>query len=157
MFKLTCTERRQTAVLAALVLLAWTSPTAAEPPGGRGKGWGAGGGYARLYDANTVETFPGEITKILRIDHGSSMSYGVHLLVKTEKDEVEVHLGPAWFVESQDEKLAVGDRVEVTGSRVTIAGEPAILAAEVKRGDEVLTLRDVANGMPLWAGWRRRH
>lgn len=29
------------------------------------------------------------------------------------------------------------------------------IAAEVKKGDEVLKLRD-ENGMPYWAGWRKK-
>jgi hypothetical protein len=45
--------------------------------------------------------------------------------------------------------------VEVKGSRVTFEGKPAIIAAEVKKGDEVLKLRD-ENGFPMWSGWRRR-
>jgi hypothetical protein len=44
--------------------------------------------------------------------------------------------------------------VEVKGSRVTIAGKPVVIAAEVKKGDETLKLRD-DNGIPAWAGWRR--
>jgi hypothetical protein len=47
-----------------------------------------------------------------------------------------------------------GDKIEVKGSRVTISGKPAIIAAEVKKGDTILVLRDSA-GIPAWAGWRR--
>jgi len=61
----------------------------------------------------------------------------------------------AWHVENQDIKIEAGDRIEVKGSRITYAGKPAIIAAEVKKGDEILTLRD-ENGFPVWAGWRRR-
>jgi len=55
---------------------------------------------------------------------------------------VAVHLGPEWYIERLDGKLAKGDAVEVKGSRVTFAGNPAIIAAEVKKGDAVLKLRD---------------
>jgi hypothetical protein len=41
------------------------------------------------------------------------------------------------------------------GSRITYEGKPAIIAAEVKKGDEVLRLRD-EKGIPVWAG-RRGH
>lgn len=37
----------------------------------------------------------------------------------------------------------------------TNLGKPALVAAEVKKGGEVLVLRD-ANGFPAWGGWRRR-
>jgi hypothetical protein len=45
--------------------------------------------------------------------------------------------------------------VEVTGSRVTLEGKPAIVAAKVKKGSEVLKLRD-ETGRPLWGGARGR-
>jgi len=33
-------------------------------------------------------------------------------------------------------------------------GQPAVIAAEVKKGDIVLKLRD-DNGIPVWSGWRK--
>jgi len=44
--------------------------------------------------------------------------------------------------------------VQIKGSRVTIQGQRARIAAELKKGAEVLRLRD-DTGFPLWAGWRR--
>lgn len=82
------------------------------------------------------------------------MDYGVALVVKTEKETIPVHLGPGWFIERIDKPFAVGDKVEVKGSRVTFDNKPAVIAADVKRGDNVLVLRD-GNGVPAWAGWRR--
>jgi hypothetical protein len=38
---------------------------------------------------------------------------------------------------------------------VTVSGKPAIIAAEVKKGDDLLRLRDEA-GLPAWSAWRRR-
>ena len=78
----------------------------------------------------------------------------MHLTLKTEKGLLSVHLGPEWYIVRLDGKLAKGDLVEVKGSRVTFAGNPAIIAAEVKKGDAVLKLRD-ENGFPAWAGWRK--
>jgi hypothetical protein len=43
----------------------------------------------------------------------------------------------------------------VKGSRVTLAGKPALIAAEIKKGDTTLTLRD-DNGFPAWSAMRRR-
>jgi hypothetical protein len=82
------------------------------------------------------------------------MSPGVHLTLKTEQGPVFVHPGPEWYVERLDAELAEGDPVEVKGSRVTYEGKPAIIAAEVKKGDDVLMLRD-DGGVPNRAGWRR--
>jgi hypothetical protein len=52
-------------------------------------------------------------------------------------------------------KIAAGDKIEVKGSRISFGGKPAIIAAEVRKGSAALMLRD-PNGVPAWAGWRRR-
>jgi len=83
------------------------------------------------------------------------MSYGVHILLKTAKETISVHLGPGWYIDNQDIKIVPKDKIEVKGSRVSFEGKPALIAAEVKKGDEVLMLRD-SNGFPAWSGWRRR-
>jgi len=143
--------------VAALAVLALTvSLAAAGPRGGwRGSGgWGMGGGYQRMYNPATVETVTGTIESIDRTVPMKGMSRGVHLALKTDKGPVAIHLGPEWYVERQDIELKKGDSVEVKGSRVTFAGNPAIIAAEVKKGDAVLKLRD-DNGVPAWAGWRK--
>ncbi|MEM4408186.1 MAG: hypothetical protein QXI19_05520, partial [Candidatus Caldarchaeum sp.] len=62
---------------------------------------------------------------------------------------------PGWFIENQDVRIEPQDKVSVTGSRINFEGKPAIIAREVRRGDEVLMLRS-ETGFPLWAGWRRR-
>ena len=82
------------------------------------------------------------------------MSYGVHVLLKTGQETIPVHLGPAWYIERLDMKLEKGDKVDVKGSRVTFNEKPAIIAAEVKKGQSALVLRD-SSGIPVWAGRRR--
>jgi multidrug efflux pump subunit AcrB len=90
---------------------------------------------------------------VVSVDVGTpmkGMSQGVHLSVKTEKETIAAHLGPRWYLENQDIKFAPKDTVEVKGSRVTIAGKPALLAAEVKKGDYRRLMR------PLLRDWRQR-
>jgi hypothetical protein len=82
------------------------------------------------------------------------MSSGVHLIVKTDKEPLSVHLGPTWYIQRQDIKIMPGDKVEITGSKINFQGQPAIIATEVKKGTEILKLRD-QNGFPVWSGWRR--
>jgi hypothetical protein len=114
----------------------------------------AGSYQGHGYDVATVETLRGAVVGVERIDRGPQMS-GVHALIKTDTETIPVHLGPQWFVE-QHEPLAAGDVVEVTGSRVTVDGKPALIAAEVRKGDVSLKLRD-PDGFPVWSGWRRRN
>jgi hypothetical protein len=123
---------------------------------GRGSGgWGPGTPYAGMYDLKTVETVSGEVASLETLTPMQGMGYGVHMLLKTDKGVTSVHLGPVWYLENQDVSLQPGDRVQVRGSRITFQGKPAIIAAEVTRGNETLQLRD-QSGFPFWSGWRRR-
>ncbi|MEN6348436.1 MAG: hypothetical protein ABFD08_03425 [Syntrophomonas sp.] len=124
--------------------------------GGRGSGgWGMGTPYQGAYNPATVETITGEVVGIEQTVPMKRMNQGLALVVKTQKETVTVHLGPTWYLERLDEKIVKGDKVEIKGARTTLAGKPIILAAEVKKGDKVLVLRDAA-GVPVWAGWGMR-
>ncbi len=120
-----------------------------------GRGWGPGSPYGRMYDTNTVETIKGEVVSVDRFTPRRGMSSGVHLQVKTTTETISVHLGPSWYLDSQEPKIAAKDNIEVKGSRITFDGKPAIIAAEVTKGDKILKLRD-ENGFPAWAGGRGR-
>jgi hypothetical protein len=117
-------------------------------------GWGPEGAFGRMYDPKTMETIKGTVVSVDRIAPMKGMNAGLHLAVKADTETISVHLGPSWYLENQDVKIQRGDAVEVKGSRVTIAGKPALIAAEVKKGDATLRLRDEA-GIPVWTGWRR--
>jgi hypothetical protein len=150
-------KRALTSVLLVSLAVLFLAPlTDAQPmKGWKGSGgWGMGGGYQRMYNPATVETITGDVVKVDKITPSKGMSYGIHLMVKTDRETIPVHLGPGWYIERLDTKINVGDRIEVKGSRVTVSGGPAIIAAEVKKGDEVLMLRD-QKGVPVWAGWKR--
>jgi hypothetical protein len=78
----------------------------------------------------------------------------VRLTVKTDKGTIPVFLGPNWFIEKQGMKISALDQIQVTGSRIMVRGKPVIIAAEVKKGDQVLKLRD-ERGAPLWSAPKR--
>ncbi|MBI5546551.1 MAG: DNA-binding protein [Deltaproteobacteria bacterium] len=141
--------------LAASMLLSSLAITQGEPRPRGGGGWGPDGQHHRLYDPKTVETVTGVITKVERITPMRGMSAGIHLRLKTEKEAVAIHLGPEWYLSKDDLKLEPKDKIQVKGSRVTLNGKPAIIAAEVVKGDRALKLRD-EDGLPVWSGWRRR-
>ena len=102
----------------------------------------------RNYDPKTVETIQG---KVLSVEKTASKGrgYGVHLTLQTDKETVSVHLGPGWYIEKQTPHIEANDTITVTGSRVTFDGKPAIIAAQVTKGNEILKLRD-ENGIPAW-------
>jgi hypothetical protein len=142
-------------VACSAFLLSVPAASTAQGPQQRGaQGWGPAGAYGRLYDASKVEKLSGDVLEIRKITPMRGMSHGVAIVVKASGGDVLVYLGPAWYVENQDTRIAKGNQVEVEGSRVTLGGKPVILAARVRKGDQVLQLRDDA-GVPAWAGWRR--
>jgi hypothetical protein len=105
----------------------------------------------RNYDPKTVETVQG---KVLSVGKLQQRGRGVHVMLQTDKETIAVHLGPSWYIDKQTPKIETNDTITVTGSRVTVGGKPAIIAAQVKKGNEVLKLRD-DNGVPAWSRGRR--
>lgn len=162
-------KRYSVAILAAVVFcLAVSFDAFAQRGGGPGGGmmgrggmmygsggWGVGTPYTRLYNSNSVESFKGLVVSVDRITPMPGMAPGVHITVRTEKETIPVHLGPAWYLDNQDVIIQPNENVEVKGSRVIFEGRPVIIAQRVEKGDEMLMLRD-DNGLPLWSAWRRR-
>lgn len=136
-------------------MLAASTSYAATPKWSGSGGWGEENRFSRMYDPGSVEVLKGEVVSIDKVSPKKDMSPGIHISLKTDSGVLPVHLGPAWYLENQDVKIAAGDKIEVIGSRVAIDGDTAIIAASVTKGDQKLTLRD-DRGFPAWAGWRRR-
>jgi len=142
-------------VVALSVLFVASVALAGPWKGWRGSGgWGMNSSYQRMYNPATIENVSGVVESVDKIAPMKGMHSGVHLVLKTDKEILSVHLGPEWYMERLDTKIEQGDKIEVKGSRVSFAGKPAVIAAEVKKGDSVLVLRDSA-GIPAWVGWRR--
>ncbi|MGC1454840.1 MAG: DNA-binding protein [Nitrospirota bacterium] len=150
-------RRKSIVSVVVVVSLLFIVSTAFAGPwrGWRGSGgWGMGSQYQRMYNPATVETLSGTVESVDKVTPMKGMHTGVHVMLKTDKEMISVHLGPEWYVERQDVKIEKGDKIEVKGSRVTFADKPAIIAADVKKGDSTLVLRD-SSGIPAWAGWRK--
>jgi hypothetical protein len=103
----------------------------------------------RNYDPKTVKTIQGKVLSVQKATRAQGQSYGVHLTLQTDKETIPVHLGPGWYIEKQTPQIEANDTIIVTGSRVSVGGKPAIIAAQVKKGNDVLKLRD-ENGIPVW-------
>ena len=82
---------------------------------------------------------------------------GVRLTVYRDKNEIlPVYLGPAFYIigSQLSKDFKIGDQVIVSGSQATHGGEAFMIAMNVKRGNEVLRLRD-KGGNPEWIGWKK--
>ena len=126
--------------------------------GWRHRGWRHNSQYGGMYNPNTVKTIRGTVVSTNAVTPMNGMSYGMQLIVRTEDQTVPVHLGPSWYFDNQGFQVNSGDEIEVKGSHVNWAGNPVIMAAEVRQGDQLLELRD-KNGIPAWSGnrnWNRQ-
>jgi hypothetical protein len=75
---------------------------------------------------------------------------GSHFMLKLSDGKVvEVHLATSKFVKNYELVFNKGDEVEVIGAKVEFQGADAILAREVKRGNDDFVFRD-PNGKPIW-------
>jgi len=112
-----------------------------------------GGPY---YNPATEVTLKGSVEAVnqapLMLMHPNRNNMRVTL--KTEKETFEVFVGPSWFLEEHKMAFAKGDQIEVTGSRAMtgMRGE-VLLAREIKKGEQTLTLRNM-QGVPMWRGGR---
>jgi hypothetical protein len=117
-----------------------------------------------LYDPKNEATFtgtaadvntggPGRLGWLMRVHTFGLGHKGVQetqLLLKTDTDTVRIHLGPTAFLKGKGVEIREGDTLEVTGSSVTLGDARVVLAREIRKGDNVWTLRE-ATGQPLWS------
>lgn len=122
--------------------------------GGKGHQACMGKGDCPGYDLTSTTTFEGKIVGIEKETCKGCGMVHVDLVVKTKDDEKKVRLGPAWYIDNQEETLKKDDTIEVSASKVTFEDAPLFVAAKITKGDDVLILRD-KNGLPMWQGWRR--
>lgn len=130
-------------VLAALLAAVVAVPALAQaPPAVRTPA------RAPEYDPKAEVTIKGVIEDfheaVAKGDHP-----GLHLIVRTETETIEVHACPVRFMKELDFVLAKGDEIKVIASRPE--GAPVAVAREVSKGQTSLTLRD-KTGAPVWTG-----
>ena len=111
----------------------------------------------RMYDTATVETVTGVVTAVDTVTgRRGSQHQGIHVRMTVTGEPLTVHLGPLFYLQQQTVRVQAGDSLTVRGSRVTMRGEPSLIAAELTRQDQTWTLRD-EQGFPRWRGQRRQN
>ncbi|MGH8359742.1 MAG: hypothetical protein ACRESF_19825 [Pseudomonas sp.] len=99
------------------------------------------------YDPATETKLKGvvEQLKLVPPTGGKPIAY----LVLKGQDTVQVFLCPKSFLDEMGVSFKAGDEIQVTGSKVKQDGEDLILAREVVKGGDTLTLR-FKDGKPAW-------
>ncbi|HET7291671.1 MAG TPA: DNA-binding protein [Vicinamibacteria bacterium] len=110
-----------------------------------------GAGSGAQYDPGTVTTLRGTVADVSVVASRGGRMGGVHLSLRSGEAEQQAVLGPSWFLESEGLRLAKGDDIEITGSLVDADGKDLLIAAQVKKGEKSVRLRD-EQGIPAWAG-----
>ena len=102
------------------------------------------------YDPQQELTIQGNILSIHDRQCPVSGTLGAHFMLSAPDGKVyEVHLAPAKFTRMFDVVFTPGEKVEVTGTTLVFQGKDAILARQVKHGNETVTFRD-KKGNPSW-------
>jgi hypothetical protein len=98
------------------------------------------------YNVKAEVTIKGVVEDIheskMRGDHP-----GLHLILKTETETIEVHACPVLFMSELEFVIEKGDTLTVDGSRPEAGG--IVVAREITKGQVSLRLRD-KTGAPVW-------
>jgi DNA/RNA endonuclease YhcR with UshA esterase domain len=107
------------------------------------------------YNTATEVTLSGTITNVET--HMGRMGWnGTHLVVSFGAETLDVHVGPSNYLAQQGFSFAPGEQIQVTGSRIKFEGSDALIAREIKKGEQVLKLRN-SQGIPAWSRSRWRY
>ncbi len=121
-------------MLAAMVGLAMAAPQATAPK----------------YNPATEGKFTGTVVQVVDRICPVSGGMGSHVMLKLDDGTViEVHMAPTKFVKTYELIFKEGDKLEVTGSKITFEDKETIFAREVRRGEDTFLFRD-KNGNPVW-------
>ncbi len=105
---------------------------------------------APKYDFGNEVTVKGVVQEVKDFQCPASGGMGAHLVVKTDKGLVTVHLALSKFLSEYGFGFAKGDEVQIVGAKAKVGDdENAILARKIERGNQTFTFRD-KNGKPLW-------
>jgi hypothetical protein len=102
---------------------------------------------ALLYDKSSEVKVTGIVNEVkIAADNN------VHLMLTSGKGSLDVMLATEKFLKEMEITFAKGDAIEVLGSQLKSAGAEILLAREVNRNGDVMTMRD-EQGKPVWVGW----
>jgi hypothetical protein len=108
---------------------------------------GRGNGQGPRYDPAAETTLTGTIENIETLD--VMCHTGTHIIVKTDKGNIEVALGPAKFLNDQKFELKRAEQVQVVGAKTNTRNGEMFVARQITSGDKKLTLRN-DQGVPVW-------
>ena len=133
-------------MLAATASAGWTQET--KDMGG----WEIDGAYNKLYKNSERDRLKGVVQKFEEVTPLPGMAPGLALIVEdVDGDRITVHVGPSWFVKTEDTGLRKGDEVKIKGAWAEIGEQDVFMAAKIKRSEyEEYKIRRTRDGFPFW-------
>ena len=106
---------------------------------------------------NCLGIISGEIIDSYEATSRQKYRSGLHLLVKTDQNTFDVHLGSIWYLEQKNFSFEPGDAIVIRGSAPRESLRDQFLdsqmltmtAIEVIKDNKILTLRE-EDGFPMW-------
>jgi hypothetical protein len=118
-------------------------------------GWERGGLYDRHYQSNELEKLRATVVAIEEVVPLPGMSPGVALKVvesEEDKDSIEVHVCPKWYMDQDAIGIKKGDRLKIRGAWAEIGGKDIFMASKIKKGEYFeLKVRLTKDGTPFWS------
>jgi hypothetical protein len=100
------------------------------------------------YDPDTEITIIAGVEQVE--EHACPMGWTcTRVIMKTDNDTYDVHLGPSTFLADQKLTVVKGDELVVTGSKVLIGDVATLIARSVAKNGHLFMLR-TPRGYPLW-------
>ncbi len=100
------------------------------------------------YDVAKEVTIKGTVEEVKEVPNAKGQ-IGIHLLVKSGTEIIEVRLCPNSFLKEFEVVFNKGDELTITGSKVKAEDKEVILARVIESGNNKITLRD-PKGVPVW-------
>ena len=120
------------------------------------EGWQEGSAYQKLFSKDNVVTVAGTVQNVSTFTPAPNSMPGLRLRVKLSQppsglsDVVTVHGGPTLFAQEQNFTVKPGDELKIVAAKVTMpGGRNVLIARELTKGNQTLTLRD-EDGKPKW-------
>lgn len=105
-------------------------------------------------NTENVRTYKGQVVQVFNIVDPYNYSDEIGIIVRTNRGDIPVQLGPQSFVLSGPVDLRTGKTIEVTGFEQYFDGRIYMIAQQVKLEGHTLNLRN-DDGQPLWLGWEK--
>ena len=114
-------------------------------------GWGITDPYNKLYNIQDVDTIKAIVLEVKEITPLSGMAPGLGLVIEDKNGEkYTAHICPLAYKDAASIGLKKGDKIDLRGCFVEIAGKDVIMAAKIKKGEKAIKVRLTSDGKPFW-------